>query len=101
MQIDVHENWLGANSCDDVGARGKAHGGHDHFVALAHPADLESHFQACCRRSHHAYMAILSEIRRQRRLEGLYLRTARQLPRAKYLGDCSDGVRVDGGSREG
>ena len=46
-------------------------------------------------------VAILPKIRRQRRLEGLDLRTACQLSRAKYLGDCGYGVRVDGGSREG
>ena len=64
MKIDIHEDRLGANARDDVCAGGKAHRRHDHLVAVAYSGDLERHFEARRRRSHHPDVASRSQVGR-------------------------------------
>jgi len=95
IQVDVDEHRSGAHPRDHIGTCGKAHGGYDDFVTLTNAGHFERHFQPGRCGRHDAYVARPAQVSLQRGLEGLHLRAACQLPRAKYLADSRNAVRID------
>src|ERR1700688_1024330 len=63
--------------------------------------DFERHLEAGGGRRHHPHMAIAAQISRESALESLHLGPARQLTRAKYVGDGRDALGIDGRARKG
>ena len=100
-QFDVDENRLGAQPCHHIGAGGETHCRDDHFVPGTHARDFEGHFEAGRGRRHHPHVAFTAEVRRERALESRDLGPARQLTRAKHIGNGRDARLIDGGTRKG
>ena len=101
VQVDIDEYRSCTQPRHHIRARGKAHRRNDDFVALADAGDLERHFEPRGRRGHDAHMTVRAQIRGERRLEGLNLGAARELPGAKHVGDRGDALRIDRRPRKG